>query len=256
MNSAERLFRVYDDFVKHRLPQTPMSQVWAEVFALPKDDPDLEDDVNGCLVALRSEVDFAAERLEVHGVPPNLLHPAFSQLKNVASTAHIHSAWESYRDRIQSPEHRKILEWACWALRDEAEADMADQDLAELRAELEALEGRLKEADLSPYLRSFVQRQVNTMRSALRVYGVQGLQPVHEAFEKVTGAYAAAHPRLDVEFSAASETGKGAVKNVGDTLRRISETCGQLDKVVGFTERVWKITAAAGPALIAWTSGG
>jgi hypothetical protein len=46
---------------------------------------------------------------------------------------------------------------------------MPADELAALRGELDSLETSLQDTDMTPYLRSFVQRQIDAIRSALRV---------------------------------------------------------------------------------------
>ncbi|TAL23265.1 MAG: hypothetical protein EPO01_07530 [Aquabacterium sp.] len=162
-----------------------MVQTWAEVFEVDLSHPHLEDEVASLVMALRAEIKFARERLDAYGVPANLTSPGFERLTQVASPGQLHSTWNGHRGNIQPPECRKIFEWAAWALREEEEADMSSEELRTLRSELDSLETSMREADMAPYLRDFIQRQIDTIRTALRMYGVQGVKPVEEALQRL-----------------------------------------------------------------------
>jgi hypothetical protein len=86
---------------------------------------------------------------------------------------------------------------------------MPEDEMKELRTELESLETALEQTEMSPYLRDFIQRQVDTIRAALRVYSVQGARPLQDALRQVAGAYTTVEgPRVEAEHAAAPEAAK------------------------------------------------
>jgi len=226
-----------------------MLHTWAAVFGL-EESAHFEDDVTACVVALRQEIDFARLRLTAQGVPDDLTQTGFSRLKGTASVGYFHTNWHSHRGNIQPPENRLAFAWAAWVLRDEDETTMSADALSSLRAEIVSLEQSLEETELSPYLRDFIQRQLDTIRAALRVYGVQGARPLKEAIEKVAGAYALDKPMLDSEVGKEMEAGKGLVSRTGDILRQTAEVCGNAEKIVSFGEKVTSFGVSAGTLLL------
>ena len=188
MNSASRLLAIYDSLVSDNNEQ-PMVRVWTRVFGLEHDKRTIKDELTTCLVGLRNEIEFVRIQLLQREVPLQLTNPGFDRLKEVAAPARLHTAWSSMRGNVQAPECRQAFVWAEWVLRDDAESDLPDEEMHTLEAELEGLEAGLQEVEMSPYLRDFVQRQVDTIRAALRLYRVQGARLLQEALTKIAGSY-------------------------------------------------------------------
>lgn len=253
MNPAARLLDIYDKLC-HQSNDYQMVQTWADVFGIDKESPHCEDDVTACVVALRAEIAFTRVRLDSYSVEAHLTSPGFERLKNVAAPGQLHQKWHGHRGNIQPPECRKVFEWAAWALRDEDEGDMPAEDMTGLRAELESLENSLRETEMSTYLRDFIQRQVDTIRAALRVYGVQGARPLQEALQKVAGAYTLERARVEAEHSAAPETAKGVFAKAGRVIKKTAEVCDNLDKVKKFGEGAWTLAATVGPLVLTYLS--
>lgn len=230
MNAGARLHRIYDRLAAQVTDQA-MVQTWAEVFDLDKSVPHLEDEVTNLVMALRAEIKFARERLDAYGVPANLTSPAFERLTHVASPGQLHSGWNGHRGNIQPPECRKVFEWIEWALRDESEADMSSEEMQQLRTELDALESSLSETDMAPYLRDFITRQVDTIRSALRMYGVQGVKPVQDALQKVAGAYKTQERPLAQAYDAADPPAKNLFERTSGVIDRVAKVSDNLCKI-------------------------
>jgi hypothetical protein len=230
MNTGARLHRIYNRLAAQATDQ-PMVQTWAEVFDLDKSLPHLEDEVANLVMALRSEIKFARERLDAYGVPANLTSPGFERLTNVASPGQLHSGWNGHRGNIQPSECRKVFEWVEWALREEDEGDMSAEELQDLQSELDSLEASLREADMAPYLREFIQRQVNTIRTALRMYSVQGVKPVEDALQKVAGAYKTQERPLAQAYEAAKPPAKNLFERASGVVDRVAKVSDNLCKI-------------------------
>ncbi len=149
-----------------------MVNLWAKVFEIESDTPHLEDEVVTCLQALRSELALMQTKLDARGVPLSLVHHATNRLKDLSSSGRINAGWMGLRDMASKPENRVELDWARWALGSDTEDDLEDGDLADLRGDLDALEQSLIEAGMTPYLRGFVQRQIDAIRQ--RTSNLQG----------------------------------------------------------------------------------
>ncbi|MFM8757760.1 MAG: hypothetical protein ACKOD9_21000 [Rubrivivax sp.] len=246
MNPAARLHRIYDKLAAQSNDQS-MAYTWAEVFGIDKNDPHHEDDVTACVMALRSEIALTRNRLDEIGAPENLTSPGFERLRHVAAPGQLHSSWHSHRGNINPPECRKVFEGADWALRDDAAPDMPAEDMKELRAELKSLEAALQDAEVSPYLRDFIQRQVDTIRAALRVYGVQGARPLQDALQKVAGAYTVEGARVQAEHAAAPEAAKGLFAKASGVIKKTADVCDNLGKIGKFGDQAWTLAGAVGP---------
>lgn len=248
MNPAGRLLEIYDTLVRQQQDQQ-MVNTWAEVLSLEKG-PHIEDDVTTCLVALRQQIDFTRMRLDEIGVPTELTSPGFDRLKNIASPSQLNASWNSHRSDIQSPECRHAFTWSAWILRDDDEADMSPDELSSLHSEIDSLESSLATTEISPYLRDFIRRQVDTIRAALRVYGVQGARPLKDALQKVAGAYTLEGSRVETEYAKASDTEKGILARTGATIKKFAEVCDNIEKIKRFGEGAWSIATSVAPLVL------
>lgn len=253
MNTAGRILSIYDRLIgRGRGADLSMTNVWADVFDLSPDAPHLEDEVVTCLQATRTEMELLRAKLFAMGVGEELLHPGLTRLRNITSTTHLTAGWSGLRDEATKPENRFPLIWANWALRDESEEEMSLEDFAALRAELDALENSLQEVDISPYLRNFTQRQIDAIRSALRVYRVQGIKPIEEALRKVAGDYTIEKANIEAERSKASEPAKSVFSRMGTLIGKTAKTADDLDKIRKGAEGTWTLASSIVPTVITW----
>ncbi|MDO9234930.1 MAG: hypothetical protein Q7U28_02705 [Aquabacterium sp.] len=251
MNTAGRLLSIYDKLTERGgEPSKNVARLWAEVFELEQDTPHTEDDVVTCLQALRSEMDLLQSKFLSIGGVPELLQPGLSRFRETASPIRLNQQWLNLRDEFGRQENRVMLAWAGWALRDENEEDVASEDLANLQKELDALGATLGETEMSPYLREFVQRQMNSIRSALRVYRVQGIKPIEQALHQVVGAFTLEKNRVEAEQGKATEPAKGVLRRLGVALESTAKVADQVDKIRKAGEGGVKLAAAVAPFLI------
>ncbi|MDM0002561.1 hypothetical protein QTI24_28435 [Variovorax sp. J22P240] len=249
MNPASRLLAIYDNLVSSNEEQ-PMVRVWARVFDFNYDKATIEDDLTACLIGLRGEIDYARLRLSEHGVPLELTDPGFMRLKDVAAPARLHTGWNSLRGNVQPPECRQAFLWGAWILREEDEDVMPGDDMQGLKAELEALEVGLKDAAMSPFLREFVQKQVDAIRAALRLYAVQGSRPLHDALHTVAGAWTVSGARVEAESAKATPEAKSVVARAAQAIRKTAEVCDSLDKIRKAGEGAWSLATTVGPLVL------
>ncbi len=127
---------------------------------------------------------------------------------------------------------------------------MPADNMKELQAELASLESALKDAEVSPYLRDFIQRQVDTIRAALRVYGVQGARPLQDALQKVAGAYTVERTRVEAEHAAAPEAAQGLFAKAGGVIKKTADLCDNLGKIGKFGEQAWTLAGTVGPLVL------
>lgn len=253
MNTAERLSNLLNDLVgKGRANDIPMVKVWGEVFGLPLDTPHLEDDVVTCIQGVRMELELLRTKLLAMGAPEKLLQPGLARFRNFSSTSYLNQQWSGLKDEISKPENRIPFMWAAWVLRDENEEILPDDELSALRSELDSLENSLQETDMAPYLRSFVQRQIDAIRSALLVYRVQGVKPIETALKQVAGDCAFERTRLEAENATASEPTKGILARASALIEKTAKVADSLDKIRKASEGACSLAASVGPVLLTW----
>jgi hypothetical protein len=229
-----------------------MVKVWAEVFDLPPDSPHIEDDVVTCLQAMRSEMGLLRTKLAAIGAPENLMHPGMARLQSITSPAYIKTGWNGLSAEVSKSENRVSFAWANWALRAEDEDDMPAEELATLRSELDSLEASLQDTEMTPYLRDFIQRQIDAIRTALRLYRVRGVKPIEEALHKVAGAYTVEKSRVEAEHEKASEPAKSVFARAGAVIEKTAKVADNLDKIKKAGEGAYTLAASVGPLLLTW----
>ena len=104
---------------------------------------------------------------------------------------------------------------------------------------------------MTSYLRGFVQRQIDVIRGALRVYRVQGVRPIEEALKQVAGAYTVDKVRVESEHEKASESTKSVVQKVGAFIEKTAKIADQLDKIRKAADGAVTLASTVGPTLIA-----
>ena len=157
MNPAERTLKLYDRLVSKQQDQS-MTQTWAVVFDLANEDPNLEDKVVKCLVALRQQIDYSRRKLSEREMSIDLTSPGFERLKNAASSSNLNTAWNGIRGNVQPPENRHTFMWSTWVLRDLVESEISAEDLSELLIEIEELEKTIAIIEMSSTLRNFIMQ--------------------------------------------------------------------------------------------------
>lgn len=237
MNQSKRLLTLFDSLVGQVANQT-MIQVWAAVFELDAQSASIEDDITVCLMALRSEIDSVASKLSDLDVTSPLMEPGFSRFKSTASPIYINQSWDGLRGNIQAPECRLPILWAAWALRDEDSDEILLQDKAAIEAALMALESALIQSNLSPYLRSFVQRQILAIRRALRISIVQGVEPLREAMRKFAGDLKVEDAKFREAVSASPKDAQATLTAMADVIEKSAKVCDGAKKVWDFTQSV------------------
>lgn len=231
-----------------------MLNTWARVFNLDTNTSELEDEVAACVIALRQEVDFARVRLRGREVPDELMSPGFDRLKSVASPGQLHSSWNGHRANISSPECRHAFSWSAWVLRDEEEIDMPEEEMSDLCANIESLEQNLGSTEMSPYLRDFIQRQIDSIKSALRVYSIQGSRPLKEALHKVAGSLTLEREVVEAKHAESTDATKTVFAQTTAVIKKTAEICDSLDKIKKFGVGVVSLATTVGPLMLAYVT--
>lgn len=251
MNSVERLLVVYNSLCSQPVDQT-MLGIWANVFELNLNEKHLEDDVSNAVGALRAQIEIARTRLLVAGVPEELASFGLDRLKGVASFGYFNTRWDSLRGNLLPPECRQSLLWGAWVLRGESETEMPLEDMQELLAALTELEDALQDTEMSPYLRAFIQRQVEAIRAALRVYNIRGAESLQDAMRKIGGDIQFEEAQLLKENDAATEEVRSILAKTANLIEKTAKVCDNLDKIKKFGEGFYALTCKVLPKLLAY----
>lgn len=251
MNSAQRLLVIYDKLMAIA-PDQPMRAIWTTVFRLDTGGATpSEDDITACLIALRAQIDFARLELTGLGVPANLQDPGFAQLKDAASPSLLNTSWHNQRNSIQRPDCRLAFLWGAWVLREKDEHEVSPETIEDLLAELNQLENSLAGASIPETLRDFIARQIATIRSALRLYEIQGIRPVSEAMRKVVGDITLEGKSLK-DSAESSPDGRSRLARTAEIVAKVAKVCDDGKKIVD----TGKWVAATVAPLLPFLTGG
>lgn len=237
MNPSTRLLALYDSLTGNNADM-PMIQKWTNLFDLDAESSTIEDDTTACLMALRSEIDLVRASLDSLGVPTSLSNPGFERLRETASARYLQQGWNGLRGNIQAPECRHAFAWSAWLLRDEADDEMDSSDKAEISAALDALEEKLAHSELSPYLRSFIDRQVANLRRALRASKVQGVKPLRDAMRGFAGDLTVEDAAFRAEVAKAPASAQDALAELADVADKAGKVCDGVGKTAAFGYKI------------------
>lgn len=237
MNQSKRLLTLFDSLIGRGANQ-PMTQVWSAVFELNPQSPSIEDDITVCLMALRSEIDSVGSKLTALGITSDLIDPGFSRFKNTASPVFINQGWDGVRGNVQAPECRFPFLWAAWVLREEDDDEITSADKADIEEALSTLEAALTQSNISPYLRGFVQRQLLSIRRAIRISTVEGVEPLREAMRKFAGDLKVEDAKFKEAVSASPKDAQATLTALADVVDKSAKVCDGATKIWGFTQSV------------------
>lgn len=232
MNPASRILTVYDKAMAYNVGNgVQFLQLWGSVFGIAeKAEPSDEDAITACLMAFRDEISLAKTRLAEVGCPSGLYARYLDQVRGIASSTLLHQDWKGHRPSLNN-DVRLALEWASWALPDE-EDELPSEEVSDMLAELEALALALEQSGIPPLTRDFVARQIELIRSALRLYGIRGIAPVEKALEQSLGYSAMADSAaIAQEVEAASPEGKALLKRFGNAFGKVVHAADSADKL-------------------------
>lgn len=239
MNPAARILDVYNSLCKQQVSNDArIADAWQGVFAIPAADPSddtVEHEVAICLIALRTEIDFAATRLSANGVPYELYQSCFKRYRSIAEPGRVRELWRDQRSSVTQADMQPVLAWTAWSLRGEDEIAMSDEALSKLLAAIKHLEDRLQEVGISPFVREFIQSQCTNIRNALRLYRVKGIRPLAEAVGKFYADNESQSRHIVKQTSAPSPAQESAVSEMLDVIKQTGDVCSAINSTYDFT---------------------
>lgn len=245
MNSAARILAIYEQVIGY--PDRSGAQflhLWIHVFKLSEND---EDEATAALMAFRAEIELAKTKLIEQGVPEPLFYESFARIKGIASATLLNQEWASHKRNLPS-DVLLGLQWAAWALPKE-EDELSAEELASLISDLESLQESIEASNLSMYVKDFVLRQIDLIRTALRQYCISGISPVETALETTYGAIRRNSPALTKQVENSSTEDKMLLKRFETVLTKTAETAEKIDKVRKGGEALAKISHVVGEAI-------
>lgn len=228
------MLAIYDAMLGQGAAQNiAAASYWAKGLEIEAaNDTDRDDALVLVLRALQDEIDTLKVQLVARGLPEDLYAGQLARLRNAAAPAAIHSHWAGMVGNINTSDVRLVLQWAASVLPDdEAEAEAEQLDL--LAADIDRLQAEIANAELPPAIYAFAVKQLRSLREALRLYRVRGVEPIRTAVEQALGAAAMAGEAMRAEAATASPKARTAMQCVNDALGRAVRVCDDIVKVQG-----------------------
>ena len=217
-------------------------KVWAEIFELPAYSPHIQDWAVEAVLAFRAEINHTRSQLDIHGVPQELTSSVFVGLKDWANPATADHQWGQTKANISGPQFALVLSWSVWVLQKFGEPEIEQHQFESIQKHLSELEELLKDNEIPPAIRSFVQQQVDTTRNALRMYPIQGVRALRKAVESATGAFAVPSDELVEEAKQATPATRGVIKKSLEVLKETSEAVGHAEKLFRVFDKLMDAT--------------
>jgi hypothetical protein len=196
INAASRLHKILQAAVGHSQQATQL-QVWATVFEVQSlSGRQQKEAVAKGIILLFGQLDRIVEYLRAAGHPENTYRELVSLMEQNVLIELINHPWQDYRTRLAHALYPLAI--LSNFLPDE-EISVDPSEFQGIREELDELEKTLEQKEISPDVRAFVKRQIETIRNAMWEYKFRGAQVFRDAMVKaftdpLAGDVVAKHP--------------------------------------------------------------
>lgn len=246
-NSASRISALLDQLNNGKAQLSARDQ-WIRVLNLDLKSVSLDEDaVEGMQVAL-SEIRQIERSIKSLGAPDHLFEQTAVQLRRAFSPGSSNSAWRDIGSTVQERAVKNSLEWASWVLREFDQPDIDSSTLEKLLESIDAQELLLSAEGLSVPIKEMLQRQLRQMRVALRLYDIQGAQPLRDAVNGAIGELATT-PQHVFEAASNSAPDNAALRGGVELITEVGKAADAGSKIVKFGEDMVRILGTAWPLI-------
>lgn len=184
-NPAGRLY----DLLRSAQKQSPKEKAraaWAKVFDVEPTDTRLLLDMLADLMGLVSETRSSIERLSDvdHGI---YLKP-FKRLETFFSHVHLDSNWEHWQKQLDDATLYGLQFAADRLSRITGSFTISEEDIDGIRKELEEFLASVLASDLPQGLKALFLRNLESIRHALLVYRIRGIEGLENELERAVGS--------------------------------------------------------------------
>jgi hypothetical protein len=241
MNSAKRLLHLFHQAAGQVTPNLPAYAAWVRAIGLGEEPEGEHEYIASEVVgAARLEIDKLTATLQSKGVPRELFDTTARELKSISAPTSLAAGWDHIRTRITA-ERTAVLSWAAWVLGKE-EAPMSEEDFSELLRQVEDLIHSLENTPFPPLSQLLILKQLKSIREALWLYQVAGLEPVIDAMHESAGAFHRSNESaLQPDIAAATPAQRSNFEKVANFLNGLADKIDGLEKWKGRAETVIKL---------------
>jgi hypothetical protein len=202
------------------------------------DSQDSQDAISNAVGELRAEIRRVETVLKEYETPKELRDLPIQSALALTSPLHIANAWMQNRGNQLRPEVLVAWSWVAFFL-PSIDDKVTEEALHALELELAELMTAADVDGVPTELRSFIIRQADKIRKALRRYRVEGVEPLKEVISTGMGDLIRAEPTLNsVDMS--SPPSAGAFGKLGKTWNKVAKVAGEVKTVVTTYQALYK----------------
>jgi hypothetical protein len=166
--------------------KAPARNAWANVFDVEPADTGSLLKMLADLIGLVSQTKSFIERLE--DVDHALYLKPFKKLETFFSQVHLDTQWAQWQSQLDEPTLYGLQFAADRLSRNAGSTSISEKDLESLRTELEQLVTSVLESDLPQGLKALFLRNLESVRHALLVYRIRGVDGLEQELERAVGS--------------------------------------------------------------------
>lgn len=228
-NPAGRLYHLLSE-ANQKGAGNQFGDAWAKVFGVDTED---QGRVLTLLAQVILEVDRGKEAVQTNPeINQELYLRPFEELEKAFNLINYGKSWKSWSNRLQDDTLTKLAYCANELSRVQPEGTISDDDLAELRSQLEEVLDFVLEAEIDDALKQVLVDGLETLRRAILEYKIRGAAGLREALERNYGMLML-HGHEIGKDAEAKKTGK--------------KIFGFLQRVHSTLEIIWKVRQLTSP---------
>jgi len=235
MNSAQRLEQIFLA-IRHRAPSGQPNQVptgidvWPSVFdRTGLSGHELEDAAQECSMAVREELGHLAHQLADASVPEPLYAHHIANLRDITASRFFPVEWRQLAGNVKE-ENLTMLQWAGLYLGGTLSEEV-DKEVARLTSEVDKLLTEMQSTNLPPSLRSFLLRNLRSVKNSLWRYKASGLGPLRDTLQTVRGTGDQQRQEIRDAAENLSEPERSIWKRAADTFNTAVTVCDKATKL-------------------------
>jgi hypothetical protein len=167
-------------------PKEPARKAWAQVFGVAPEDTGLLLRMLADLINLMSETKASIERLD--DVDHRIYLKPFAKIERFFSQVNLDAGWEHWRAQLDEPTLYGLQFAADRLSRINGSTAIAQEDIQSIQSELEQFVESVLASDLPQGLKALFLRNLESIRRALLVYRIRGVEGLEHELERAVGS--------------------------------------------------------------------
>lgn len=184
-NPAGRLHDLLQ-LAQRQPPKEPARKAWAQVFGVAPEETGLLLQMLADLINLMSETKASIERLD--DVDHRIYLKPFVKIERFFSQVNLDAGWEHWKAQLDEPTLYGLQFAADRLSRVSGSTTIAQEDIHSIQAELEQFVESVLASDLPQGLKALFLRNLESIRHALLVYRIRGVEGLEHELERAVGS--------------------------------------------------------------------